>query len=32
VWETLNKDVTEESLAKQIDQLKNPVTVSGTPW
>jgi len=30
--ESLGKDTVEESLATQIDALKNPTQVSGTPW
>ena len=32
VWDSVDKDATEESLLKQIDAQKNPVVVSGTPW
>jgi hypothetical protein len=28
----IDKDEVEASLASQIDSLKNPVSVSGTPW
>ena len=32
VWESVDKDATEASLAAQIELLKNPVTATGTPW
>jgi hypothetical protein len=32
VWETVNKEETEASLASQIEAQKNPVTASGIPW
>jgi hypothetical protein len=32
VWESVDKEATEASLAAQIDLLKNPVKASGTPW
>ena len=32
VWESVDKAATEASLAAQIALLKNPVSVSGTPW
>jgi len=32
VQDALGKDTVEESLATQIDALKNPTQVSGTPW
>ena len=32
VQESLNKEIVEASLAKQIEALKNPVTASGVPW
>jgi hypothetical protein len=32
VWESVDKEATEASLAAQIALLKNPVKVSGTPW
>ena len=32
VWESVDKDATEASLAQQIELLKNPVTATGTPW
>jgi len=32
VWESVDKDATEASLAAQIELLKNPVKQSGTPW
>lgn len=28
----VDKDATEENLKKGIDNLKNPLTMSGTPW
>jgi hypothetical protein len=28
----IDKDATEANLAKGIDNLKNPQTMSGTPW
>jgi len=32
VWESIDKEATEASLAAQIELLKNPVKQSGTPW
>jgi hypothetical protein len=32
VWESVDKEATEASLAAQIDLLKNPIKASGTPW
>jgi hypothetical protein len=32
VWESVDKEATEASLAAQIELLKNPVKASGTPW
>jgi hypothetical protein len=32
VWDSVDKEATEESLLKQIDAQKNPVVVSGLPW
>lgn len=32
VWESVDKDATEASLAAQIELLKNPVVATGTPW
>ena len=32
VWESIDKDATEASLAAQIALLKNPVKATGTPW
>ena len=32
VWESVDKESTEASLAAQIALLKNPVSASGTPW
>ena len=32
VQDSLGKDTVEEALAAQIDALKNPTTLSGTPW
>jgi hypothetical protein len=32
VWEKVNKEETEASLASQIEGQKNPVTASGIPW
>jgi hypothetical protein len=32
VWESIDKEATEASLAAQIEAKKNPVTASGTPW
>ena len=32
VWESVDKEATEASLAAQIALLKNPVSASGTPW
>jgi hypothetical protein len=32
VWESIDKDATEASLAAQIALLKNPVKATGLPW
>ena len=32
VWETVDKQATEDALAANISLQKNPVTASGTPW
>ena len=32
VWESVDKDSTEASLAAQIALLKNPVKSTGVPW
>ena len=32
VWESVDKNATEASLAAQIALLKNPVKATGTPW
>jgi hypothetical protein len=32
VWNAVDKDATEASLAAQIALLKNPVKATGTPW
>ena len=32
VWETVDKQATEDALAANIDLQKNPVTESGVPW
>ena len=32
VWESIDKEATEASLAAQIALLKNPVKATGTPW
>jgi len=32
VWESVDKDATEESLAAKIEAEKNPVTADGVPW
>jgi len=32
VWESVDKDATEASLAAQIEAKKNPVSASGLPW
>jgi hypothetical protein len=32
VWESVDKDATEESLAAKIETEKNPVTADGVPW
>jgi hypothetical protein len=32
VWEKVNKEETEASLAAQIEAQKNPVTATGVPW
>jgi hypothetical protein len=32
VWGSVDKNDIESSLAKQIENQKNPATVTGTPW
>ena len=32
VWESVDKQATEDALAAQIALLKNPVKATGTPW
>lgn len=32
VWESVDKEATEASLAAQIEKQKNPVTATGLPW
>jgi len=32
VWESVDKDATEEALAAKIEAEKNPTTAAGTPW
>jgi hypothetical protein len=32
VYESVDKDATEESLANQIEDQKAPQTMAGTPW
>jgi hypothetical protein len=32
VWETVDKQATEDALAGNIALQKNPVTATGTPW
>ena len=32
VWESVNKQATEDALAANIALQKNPVTATGTPW
>jgi hypothetical protein len=32
VWNSVDKEATEASLAAQIALLKNPVKATGTPW
>ena len=32
VWQTVNKEETEASLAAQIEAQKNPVSATGLPW
>jgi hypothetical protein len=32
VWEKVNKEETEASLASQIEAQKNPVIATGVPW
>ena len=32
VWESVDKDATEASLAAKIEAEKNPVTANGVPW
>ena len=32
VWESVDKQATEDALAANIELQKNPVTAQGTPW
>lgn len=32
VWESVDKDATEQALADQIEMQKHPVTATGMPW
>ena len=32
VWQTVNKEETEQTLAGQIEAKKNPVSATGVPW
>jgi hypothetical protein len=32
VWQSVDKQATEDALAAQIEAQKNPVTATGTPW
>lgn len=32
VWESVDKDAVEASIAARIETLKNPVEASGLPW
>jgi len=32
VWQTVDKDAVEASLAAQIEAQKNPVSATGVPW
>ena len=32
VWESVDKEATEASLAAQIEAQKNPTTATGLPW
>ena len=32
VWQAVNKEETEASLAAQIEAQKNPVSATGVPW
>jgi hypothetical protein len=32
VWEKVNKEEIESTLASQIEAQKNPVTATGVPW
>jgi hypothetical protein len=32
VWQTVNKEETEQALAGQIEAQKNPVSATGVPW
>jgi hypothetical protein len=32
VWESVDKQATEDALAANIALQKNPVTATGTPW
>lgn len=32
VWESVDKEATEEALAAQLDAAMNPTSATGTPW
>jgi hypothetical protein len=32
VWESMDKDAVEASLAANIEEQKNPTTEDGVPW
>jgi hypothetical protein len=32
VWQTVDKDAYEASLASQIEAQKNPISATGVPW
>ena len=32
VWETVDKNVTEQTIVDNIEAQKNPVSLSGLPW
>ena len=32
IWEEVNQETTEASIASKIDAIANPTTAAGTPW
>ena len=32
IWEEVNQETTEASIATKIDAIANPTTAAGTPW